>query len=410
MNKDKLIESIDTIALISLSIGVLFYINNNIFPKSLYFFALTTILMLPSVLYNIQRNINKKSIGFIIFFLYLLLCLLISYSVDSMEYIIYYFVGLIYLLYFSKRKKSIEKLLKYYYIGTIIFTFFTVFSVLYGLLYLKIINFLYGGTEAYSIIVNLFSWHEYSGIAGQTGYNAFIIAIGIIISFIKIIDSYKSNNTINKKVFIVLLLQIAVLFLCSKRALILYTFTTILFLLPLCVNLKKKSTISKLFLILIVLLLIGCFSINFFEPLGNVFAKNSYYINKGNLLNGRLPLYSQAISLFKKNILFGIGIKTFHLLNNLNLDVHNVYLQLLAENGIIGFIIMFSSFSYMFFKTKKNLKTIKYDMLTCISLGIQMLFLLYALSGNTLYDVNMLYLYFIVGSLNIYSKGDYSEK
>lgn len=410
MLKNEKKDIFDTLAILLLCIGMLFYVNNRIIPKSLYLFGLSAFLMIPSVLSNLNSGINKKAIGFILFFLYLVFCLLFSYSGESFGYVIYYFFGIIYLLYFSKKRNSIEKLLDYYYKGALIFTFFTILSFLSTSIYLKIIDIMYGGTGVYSIITDLFSWHEYSGIAGQTGYNAFTISIGIIISFVKMIDNYKSNNKYNKKLLLCLLVQIFALFLCSKRAIILYAFTTIVFLIPACINIKKKSNFSKLFLVLLIVLFIGSLSINYFEPFGNVFAKNAYYLSKGNLLNGRLPLYGQAIEIFKNNFFFGIGIKRFCLLNELNLDVHNVYLQLLAENGLIGFLIMIFSFIYMFFKTKSSLKHSTNGTVVYISLGIQLFFLLYALTGNTLYDVNMLYLYFAVGSINVYLKGGKYEQ
>lgn len=406
----KLRNKIDTVALFLLCIGMLFYVNNRILPKSLYFFAFSSFLMIFNLFTNVNYRINKKCLGFLFFFIYLLMCLFISYSGDSFGYIIYYFFGIIYMFYFSKNIESITKIVKFYYIGTIIFTLFTLLSFLFGSVYLKVINFLYGGTPVYSIIVDLFSWNEHSGIAGQTGYNAFTISIGIIISFVKIIEYFKFNGKINKKFLIIFLLQIISLFLCSKRAILLYSLTTIVFLVPICVNLKKKKNLSRLLFVCIIILFVGSFSINYFEPFGNVFAKNSYYLSKGDIFNGRLPLYTQAIQLFKENPLFGIGIKRFYLLNELNLDVHNVYLQLLAENGIIGFSIIIFSFIYMFFKTKGAINKSDNNSLIYISLGIQLFFLLYALSGNTFYDVNMLYLYLILGSISINLRGDENEE
>ena len=145
MLKNEKKDIFDTLAILLLCIGMLFYVNNRIIPKSLYLFGLSAFLMIPSVLSNLNSGINKKAIGFILFFLYLVFCLLFSYSGESFGYVIYYFFGIIYLLYFSKKRNSIEKLLDYYYKGALIFTFFTILSFLSTSIYLKIIDII----EAY---------------------------------------------------------------------------------------------------------------------------------------------------------------------------------------------------------------------------------------------------------------------
>ena len=389
----------ENISILFLCIGLLFFVNNSFLPKSLYFFTFSAIIMLLLFLLNKDNKIYKKNVGFIVFLAYLIFTMVFNYSVNSLNYIIYYIFGIIYMLYFSNNSYSIKKLIDLYYLGTVLFALFTIFSALFGNLYLKIINTFYYGSESYDMIIDLFNWHEYSGIAGQTGYNAFTISIGIIISFFNIFTEYNIHKKIKYKELIIMILQIVALLLCAKRAILLYTIMTLFMILPVCINMKKKKNLRKLFIISIIVLSIGIIAINLFEPLGKVFEKNAYYLSRGNLLNGRLPLYKQAIDFFLLNPISGIGIKRFYLLNNMKLDVHNVYIQLLAENGIIGFIIIITSFFYMISSDLKLAQRGTMCKYIYISICIQILFLLYSLTGNTLYDMNMLYIYLCVGSI-----------
>ncbi len=98
--------------------------------------------------------------------------------------------------------------------------------------------------------------------------------------------------------------------------------------------------------------------------------------------------------------LIGIGAKNFYKHNALGLDVHNVYLQLLAENGVIGFCLMIFAFAYRlriaYYCSKANFDA---DLVLC--LGVQIFFLLYSLTGNALYDVNFFYVYLIFSSYTL---------
>ena len=127
-------------------------------------------------------------------------------------------------------------------------------------------------------------------------------------------------------------------------------------------------------------------------------------------LSGRTVLYAFAYSLFKNNPLWGIGwgafraqtVGIFSSLSTSTYEVHNVYLQLLCETGIVGLILFLlsvgSSLLLGIKRYRAKLKEKNKDkQLYYIQLGLflQLFFLAYCISGNPLYDYNFLITYFI---------------
>ena len=75
------------------------------------------------------------------------------------------------------------------------------------------------------------------------------------------------------------------------------------------------------------------------------------------------------------------------------MNAHNVYLQLLCETGILGFLIFMSGAIELFVRTLKLLKKNIRDSFSIGSKGtiffvltMQIFFWLYSLTGNCLYD------------------------
>ena len=122
-------------------------------------------------------------------------------------------------------------------------------------------------------------------------------------------------------------------------------------------------------------------------------------------------LWLPAWNAFLEHPLFGIGWRQFkyqfpmlqgeYLVNN---DCHNIYLQLLCENGIIGALPFFAVMLCIFLMTwralcrAKNNNSDHYEFIL-FSFGYQTFFLLYGLTGNPLYDMHCLFPYVIACAL-----------
>lgn len=84
-------------------------------------------------------------------------------------------------------------------------------------------------------------------------------------------------------------------------------------------------------------------------------------------------------------------------------DAHNIYLQVLAETGIVGAVIIFgfficawkSAYKAMRLQDKRKMLSESQECILKISLLFQTFFLLYGITGNPLYDVQCFVPYFI---------------
>ena len=168
-------------------------------------------------------------------------------------------------------------------------------------------------------------------------------------------------------------------------------------------NIKKifKTVIVIIFLITIMSLLIT----NFFPEALGIFSR---FENGSESIYTRSILYGYSWQLFLNRPILGNGINTFLSLTYIepsmieNTFVHNVILQLLAETGIVGTILIITPFFVTWGKTVRILhkkincvsdkNIIKY---LSISLYVQTIFLLYFITGNPIYDYNLLLIYFM---------------
>ena len=148
--------------------------------------------------------------------------------------------------------------------------------------------------------------------------------------------------------------------------------------LPFLINLRKIFYLKNKLFILGTSFLISLFVLVFTNEsiklrivdstLGSMLTKNSV-----NDKNYRIVLFSNnhenhiktAIKIFNDNKLFGVGIKHFKFVcsdpkyfenkHSCSTHPHNIYIQILAELGLFGFIFLMIYFIYICFKILKNI-------------------------------------------------------
>ena len=176
---------------------------------------------------------------------------------------------------------------------------------------------------------------------------------------------------------------------------------------------EEMGLITGIFIAIIAIFIMS----TFVPEVKNVFYRFEEGYAEGNLLNGRNELYDLALKIWKNNPIFGSGWGAFSYIYKLNyhwdnleyLDVHNVYLQLLCECGVIGlsfFLIIVIFILIKSIKVNKNEKIRNNS--TILALGYQIFFLLYCFSGNPLYD-NFCYTFYFM-SIGIIMNTYYKNK
>jgi O-antigen ligase len=310
------------------------------------------------------------------------------------------------------------------------FKFIKVIAVIFAMS--AIFQFL--NTDIYSnLILPLFSSHQqgyildfqnqgvYTGFTDQPAYLAGYIVNGIGI----LIFLFPFNS---KKVFniILLLLLIIGLILTAKRAHFLFTIMAIL--ITFLYSAKNQEIVYrfiKTIVITFVVLFFSSIAIYFSQPEGDsplgkftnkiVDTINGVLVGE-DITSGRSILYDYAWGLFIENPIFGIGWKEFMNqsagLISSGSHPHNIYLQLLTELGIIGFVFFIIPLTFTYYISFRMLRKLINKSITFnkdytwknalqISLYLQTFFILYGMTGNLLTDYNFLLMYFFACSISI---------
>lgn len=109
--------------------------------------------------------------------------------------------------------------------------------------------------------------------------------------------------------------------------------------------------------------------------------------NVDNSLLSRSNFIEVGISIFKEHPLLGVGIDNARLFNYRNVYLHNNFVEMLADGGLIGFGIYYSLYIYLFVGYIKNRKTqskyysICFVLLTFMT-AIHYAFVSYKMSGE----------------------------
>ena len=218
-----------------------------------------------------------------------------------------------------------------------------------------------------------------AGIAITVATNALYLVIGII----TILFSRRSN--IIAKLMGVSV-STAALLLTGKRGQLLACVIAILGTLII----KAKPNIKRILWVLVILLIPLYITIIFSCDL----IPDISFIFDNDATSGRTALYYRAIELFMQNPLWGNGWASYRYLSNMvylnnHYEVHNVYLQLLAETGVIGFLIFIIIFGKILWTCVNTYHKIHDDdtsSFLAISIAGQSFMLIYSLTGNVLYD------------------------
>lgn len=260
-------------------------------------------------------------------------------------------------------------------------------------------SFLYSESTIKSIIGRTAS-NAYGGLLGEVAYSAFAMNIGISI----IVAKYLTYRKITIANWIQLTIFIIGVLVSFKRSLLLIPVLAFLILFIISKKNNKIKNGIKLFTLLIVIILIV---ITIFPETLDTIGRFNTETTNGDVLNGRTELWEYSWEMFLQNPLIGLGYCSYTMFcasNGFewNYMAHNIYVQLLGEVGIIGFIIFITFFINAIIKTLKSIKKECNEQnlqLLYFSLFMQIVFLLYGLTGNPLYFPQQMMVYIICISI-----------
>lgn len=384
---------------------VLFFISYNI---TIYGYFIPNYIVLAIGLFFIllsfymqakEIKIRKKNME------YILAVLLITFiyvfrnkqlSINILSSTTYFFaILLLFLLQFSDKWIEIPyKIINLFTYEHLIGTYFV---FLFPDIYKKIVLPIFKSSSGYADLINQVNANMNAGFTGNYGINALYLTIGFITMFSRCIAIRKFK----RKDIILLVFTFLGIVLTVKRGPLIFGIITIIIE---YILVNKEKIPSKIFKLSISIILIAIFMISASSTIPSISHIYDRIFNSSDVLNGRERLYSLAISLFNEHTFFGIGWGNFKYYYSLYyntselLNVHNVYLQLLCETGIIGTIVI------VFFMLKSAIKSYrmqksglfeKYNVELATSFALQLFVILIGISSTPLYGIEALYIYII---------------
>jgi len=204
------------------------------------------------------------------------------------------------------------------------------------------------------------------GRRGVIGAYLSYISIPILFYFFSV---GKNFNFINKLLIFLFLFLLLVTISLSGERLALIIFLSSLFVIFIF-NFRIKNFIYLLILIFIILLSLYYLSFSFNIRI------HQFYLTIRNFSDSPwFRLYQSSYLAFKSNILFGVGLKNYAIFcDNQLIDPlplieryhpfcsthpHNLYLEILSETGIVGFLLLLLTFGTFFSSIVNKIKRLK---------------------------------------------------
>ncbi len=324
----------------------------------------------------------------------------------EMSLIVKYSFGLFLLYCFSTTFGTGTKTVKIFVVFGLIFAttsfFFSIFPEVY-------INNVVPHLEEYlrTAAVYMINSKRYPGLTGNYGTNGIYLSFGVGAAFSCYVTSESKRY---KRIYLIFsAICFAALLLIGKRAHLVFSAIACFIVYWISNNQNQSKRFVRVIGLLLVALSFVEIGINVIPSLSNTFDRFVQTASSGDFLMSRGLFYVYALSIFRQYPIFGIGWRKIMILNEA--DVHNIYIQLLAETGLVGFLFYVSLFVYGLYLSIKefnwiskhlNNETRKYFCLLSFSTFYICFFVLYGLTGNPLYDEQTFYVFMMTYGAVLY--------
>ena len=169
-------------------------------------------------------------------------------------------------------------------------------------------------------------------------------------------------------------------------------------------NIMSDKHKSRNLIIFVAVIVIVYLIFKYNSAANGVLEKMKALEESGDISNGRMTYWEYTYKIFKSFSLFGIGAASLEY--TYGISTHNVYLQVLAEMGVCGFvtlvIFLLSSLKCSFTAYTDTIKyhCVREKKINGMALYIQMLFIVYCFFGNPLYGINFVIPYIMATSVS----------
>lgn len=236
--------------------------------------------------------------------------------------------------------------------------------------------------------------NAYAGFSAYTPDAAYFSAL--IFGFV-MLDLLKAKSNATKKYLLLdIILSILALYsviLTSKRGL-----AVALILAFVLTYLIMKRMSVKAILSIVIIVCIGMLALYFFSDNNtavSLFLQRFDAAEGTDLTTGRTTIWANAISACT-NWIWGMGTGSAYTIFSAGL--HNIYLQLIFEHGVLGFLIYIAFFIY-------NLKNAIANN-NPRSIYVQLIMLLYGFTGNPIYSTSFFIVYILYTIISIDDLGE----
>lgn len=290
----------------------------------------------------VKTNANKVLLFWSLYLLVFPICL---YIIRNNNFEFYAFMGYILslsILIFAN-ELNYERIFKYIYIGAIFIAASVLLQFLLPGIFDSIAKIIMP-SNVYTSVINRNSTGYVTGLTREVSYAALFLFIGLLYSIF-----IKKNRIIS-------FVWLGILFLTGKKA------QPIFAIIAICIVLYSQTKNLKKHLKILCGIIAGVFAIvvsfpvwkniSFLERLVTFIENVKNGSDIIGLTSGRTVIYERAIQLWSQNKWFGIGWENFRNIGAYgsseyttwfnHFDVHNCYLQILCETGIIGAAIFLS--------------------------------------------------------------------
>lgn len=388
-----------------------FIFSHSIISNSLYVYASFLSLGTAFTLILSRTSINLS--GIILWLPYMIYTALGYFANDNIEVSIYWYIAIVLLITAKNIDYNVFLPKKLLTISGFICITGICLQFLMKPLYYIIAAFIFSLNEMSSIQIWDFSGYGYAGFTYQLAMTAIILLYAECVWLFK--HKYDSTQTIQVYLhWAIALAFIISIFLTGKRMM---SFVSIVA--PFIAYVFTTGRLTKFIGISMIGLLTGFLGYSYVEsnavelsnsPLIGRFARTIVDQQNGeDFSSGREELRDAAYRVFNSSPVVGVGCGKFIEKSGEDSDVHNSYLQILSEQGIVGivlFIIPLALFLLRTIKMAKILSQTADDDHIKITLFIQIAFIAYAFTGNVTINFFgfMIYYYSIAMLISLKSK------